>query len=510
MEVYSMEGHLSKQTVLVVDDQPLNVDILHDILRADYRVKVALNGEQALNLAISGAPPDLILLDIMMPGMDGYEVCRRLKINPLTRAIPLIFVTAMSDVIDESKGFDLGAVDYITKPVNPALVQARVRAQLALYDQSRRLEEMVHKRTEELQRANQRLIQERARFEWVVRTADDGYLILDRQGLVLFANPQARLYLGLPPDNAPITETFIELVKGQYQLETQEAWNTPLTQAVSQPRFLIRPESASAQAFWLSVDILEISLMEQEINWAVRLHDATDQITSRINWGTFSEMVNHKLRTPLTVVKASVEVLVRHSLDLPPEEVIETARFARKGVDRLHQTIEDVLAYIDAPKLAGSGEGFGFAELQPVAKEIADSLKIDHIGIACCAELKKSRVALSRRAMELILWELLENASKFHPRKSPIVELLVLQAKDGKAQLQVRDDGLTLSPSQLQKLWTPYYQGEKFFSGETPGMGLGLARVAALVWNVGGKCQAFNREDGPGIVVELHIPLAVS
>ena len=502
-----MERQLSKQTILIVDDQPVNVNVLHDILRVDYRVKVALNGEQALSIAMSDNPPDVILLDIMMPDIDGYEVCRRLKTNPITRSIPVIFVTAMSEVVDESRGFEMGAVDYITKPISPPLVLARVRTHLALFDQNRSLEEMVHKRTEELQRANQRLTQERARFEWVVRAAEDGYLILDREGHIFFANAQARLYLGAPPENAPISETFIELVKRQYQLETQEAWTTPLTQAATQPRYLIRPESTIAPAFWLLVDILAMSEAERGKNWVVRLHDATEQINAWQNWGTFTQMVNHKLRSPLTVTMSSVEVLVRHSQELPVSEVIDTARFAQKGVDRLHKAIEDVLAYLNTPGPADAGEGFELAELQSIATEIAASLEIDQIGIACSGELVNERLVLSRRAMELALWELLENAHKFHPQKSPRVELLVLPATEGMARLQVRDDGLTLSPLQLKKLWTPFYQGEKYFSGETPGMGLGLAQVASLVWSVGGKCHAYNREDGPGLVVELLLPL---
>ncbi|MEW5870034.1 MAG: response regulator [Chloroflexota bacterium] len=502
-----MEKRLPQHTILVVDDQPINVDVLHDILRDDYRVKVALNGEQALNLARSEEPPDLVLLDIMMPTIDGFEVCHRLKSNPFTRSIPVIFVTAMTDAIDESRGFELGAVDYITKPVSPPLVQARVRTHLALYDQSRSLEEMVRKRTGELQAANQQLAQERARFEWVVHTAEDGYLILDSQDHILFANARARLYLGLPPDDSYITESFIDLARQMYKLETRDAWEKPLAQLEFQSRYLIRPETPTSQSFWLSVDIMEMSEDEQEKHWVVRLRDVTEQIRDWTNWGTFTEMVNHKLRTPLTVIMSSIQLLYKHGGELSQDEVIETASLADRGVKRLHATIENVLAYTDLQQLAKPDEGFELSKLQDVATEIAANLGIEHIGVACGGILIKSRLGLSRRVLELILWELLENAHKFHPKQAPSVELLVIPAPNGMAELLVRDNGLTLSPAQLQKLWTPYYQAEKFFSGETPGMGLGLARVASLVWSVGGKCSAYNRDDGPGLVIDLHIPL---
>jgi putative two-component system response regulator len=145
-----MSDVTDKKTILIVDDTPENIDVLRGLLEADYKVKVALEGNRALKIANSSNPPDLILLDIMMPGLSGYDVCEQLKDNPLTRRIPVIFVTAMGEVDDESKGFALGAVDYMTKPVSPPIVHARVRTHLALYDQALQLEDTVQQRTKEL------------------------------------------------------------------------------------------------------------------------------------------------------------------------------------------------------------------------------------------------------------------------------------------------------------------------------------------------------------------------
>ena len=118
--------------VLIVDDTPTNVGVISGLLKGAYRTKVATNGEKALVLASAPEKPDLILLDVMMPGMDGYEVCRRLKANPVTRDIPVIFLTAKTDAIDEENGFEVGAVDYIHKPFSGPIVLARVKTQLAL------------------------------------------------------------------------------------------------------------------------------------------------------------------------------------------------------------------------------------------------------------------------------------------------------------------------------------------------------------------------------------------
>ena len=142
-----------KQTVLVVDDAPEHISVLVEILRKDYRVKFAINGRQALAVAMATDSPNLILLDVEMPEMDGYEVCRRIKQDPITRNVPVIFVTALKESEAEEKGFDIGGVDYITKPVNPAIVRARVKTHLALYDQNRVLDELVKERTRQLREA---------------------------------------------------------------------------------------------------------------------------------------------------------------------------------------------------------------------------------------------------------------------------------------------------------------------------------------------------------------------
>ena len=152
-----MTDQIQKQTILIVDDEPVNIKILVELLRSDYQIRVANNGEKALQIASSGDRPDLILLDIMMPGIDGYEVCRFIKNNPETQDIPMIFLTAKSQVEDERKGFNLGAVDYITKPISPPIVRARVATHLQLKkvrdflkDKNEFLEQEVIKRTREI------------------------------------------------------------------------------------------------------------------------------------------------------------------------------------------------------------------------------------------------------------------------------------------------------------------------------------------------------------------------
>jgi sigma-B regulation protein RsbU (phosphoserine phosphatase) len=121
-----------KKVLLLVDDTPANIQIMNAILKDHYRIRIATNGTKALELAASEPVPDLILLDVMMPGMDGFEVCTRLKADPATREIPVIFVTGQTEVEDETRGFEVGGVDYIHKPFSQAVVKARVQTHLML------------------------------------------------------------------------------------------------------------------------------------------------------------------------------------------------------------------------------------------------------------------------------------------------------------------------------------------------------------------------------------------
>ena len=146
-----------KPTILVVDDTPDNLSLMSGLLKELYKVKVANNGEKAIKVVQGDSPPDLILLDIMMPGLSGYDVCKILKDDVVTRDIPIIFLTAMTGTEDEKKGLELGAVDFITKPVNPPIVLARVATQLQvkasadfLKDKAAYLESEVIKRSKEL------------------------------------------------------------------------------------------------------------------------------------------------------------------------------------------------------------------------------------------------------------------------------------------------------------------------------------------------------------------------
>ncbi len=162
----SMLDRPEQELVLVVDDTPDNLLLMRELLEEQYRVRTAGSGPAGLRAAVEEPRPDLILLDVNMPGMDGYEVCRRLKADPLTRDIPLMFLTARADRDDEQQGLALGAVDYLGKPVSPPIVLARVRTHLQLKanadflrDKSEYLELEVRRRTRQLQQLQDAVIE---------------------------------------------------------------------------------------------------------------------------------------------------------------------------------------------------------------------------------------------------------------------------------------------------------------------------------------------------------------
>jgi len=145
----------AQKLILIVDDTPLNIGVISGALKDSYKTKVATNGEKALALASAEEKPDLILLDIMMPGMDGYEVCSRLKSDPATREIPVIFLTGQTAAEDETRGFEVGAVDYVHKPFSPAVVKARVRSHIFLREARAQLASQLLALNNELEMARQ-------------------------------------------------------------------------------------------------------------------------------------------------------------------------------------------------------------------------------------------------------------------------------------------------------------------------------------------------------------------
>ena len=488
-------------TILIVDDEPSARDILEAFLYpAGYTLYFASNGMEALGLAEEIAP-DLILLDVMMPDMDGFQVCTALRQHARLAEIHIIMVTALDDRDSRLRGLTAGADEFISKPFDAAELEARVRTvmQLSRY---------------------RRLLAERTKFEWMVEQADDGYVLVDETGHILYANPQARLYFGVASGGVgdavdaspePITETFLTLVKRTYALNPPGAWSNwpvPLSEDAPSPRYLVRPESPVSNVLWLQVSLIETASAGSE-KYLVRLKDVTDRIMTRNRMWTFDTQVGHKLKTPLAQLTGYLE-LVKYDVDsLSKDEIKADLLEAHASAIRLQDQIMGIFQYLEAltPPLPGY-DRCSLDDLLTIVAEIAAELALDAVAVTQTCALDRSAVLLlSTYATRLIVWEILENARKFHPQHTPTIDVDVSSVLGG-ISLRVSDDGIHLMQEQLSQIWLPYYQVEQRFTGEVPGMGLGLAVVSSLVWSVGGLCAAHNRQDKPGLVIEIIVPLA--
>jgi DNA-binding response OmpR family regulator/anti-sigma regulatory factor (Ser/Thr protein kinase) len=479
-------------TILIVDDQASARQVLKGVLQGqDYELAFAGLGREALALAAKLAP-DLILLDVMMPEMDGFEVCRRLRADPRLAEVPILMITALDDRDSRLRGLEAGVDDFITKPFDPVELRARVRA------------------VTRLNRYRQ-LVASRTKFEWVVEQAGEGYLLLDDQDTILYANAQACLYLGLPAEaDRSDGTTFLQVVRPHYRFEPAENWVTWPDAPAAGPqsaRYLVRPEAAAAGAFWLQVAALELPAGPGG-NWLIQLKDVTAHMELQRNVWVFQSLVSHKLRTPLVGLISGLDLLeddgIKERLDASMTELYE---LVTESARRLHQNVEGITEYLETPDLLQSDTGFDLLQLEPIVEQLSRELGLKSPGLQRRTALETAPVSLSEAAVTLILRELLENAIKFHPQARPKLEILLFSPNEKQVGLRVGDDGLTLSPAQLARVWKPYYQAEKYFTGEVVGMGLGLPGVATLVWGVGGSCRLYNREPGPGLIVEIILPI---
>jgi two-component system, cell cycle response regulator len=475
----------NKANVLIVDDDELSRETLADLLsQEDCILHQAENGAQALAYARE-IRPDLILLDVMMPEMSGYQVCAALRQDPQLAEVPVILVTALDDQDSRVKGLEAGADDFVSKPYERTELRARVRTVLKL-------------------NRFRRLLAERGKFAWVVEKSEEGYLLLDSQQRITYANPRACCYLYA--DSAPLGEDFSTRIQRYYQCLPEHAWeNWP--PSGYDPCYLVRAETPDTPALWLHVETFPYP---GDGDIPVRLHDVTERFNTVRQVWTFHGLISHKLRTPLTGLKSLqlVRIQLSKQVNIDPI-VLQLLEMAEQSANRLEHHLMDVLNYIHAPYLLEPApHSLALPQIENLAEEIAAELKIQ-----LCVEIddgvRGQAVYLNRYTLKSVFQTLFDNAKKFHPRYQPQVLLKISAAdKANQIKLSVCDDGRHLPPETLPQLWQPYFQGEKNFTGEVRGTGLGLSGVAMVIWSVGGHCLARNRPDRPGLIIEISLPAA--
>ncbi len=369
----------------------------------------------------------------------------------------------------------------------------------------------------ERKQAEAALAAEHARFEWVVEHTDQGFLVISEQGNIIYANQQARTHLHIQPQTLseqPVS--FLETVEKYYHCYPEDAWKDwkawnkvpPLLPEDQQPlRYLVQPETSVSSTLWLHVELITFS-RDTTTDYLVCLRNVTEQMTTQRQMWTFHALISHKLNTPMSCLLNSLYLLQDKAKDRSKEEMREFATIAYNSAQRLHNQFRSIRHFLTTPNLAHPGNECRLQAIPQLITALCADVEIKTISISAIPEHDPQlRTALSEQAVNLLLRQVLENAHKFHPQHNPVIEItLSLRAEEGLC-LQVYDDGVTLSSDQLARVWAPYYQAERGFSGQVPGMGLGLAMVAMLLWSVGGSYHIYNRDPGPGVVVELVIPL---
>ncbi len=352
-------------TILIVDDEPFGRETLAALLQPQgYQLIFAADGDDALALAIA-QPPDLVLLDVMMPQMNGFEVCQRLRANPFTREVPVIMLTALDDRESRLLGFDAGADDFVSKPFDRAELRGRVRTITKLNRQ-------------------RRLLSERLKFEWVVDHADDGYLIVDEASQVLYANTQARRYLDMSPNADQHNQTFLELASKHYRCEPATEWSDWLASPGGQApfsRLLIRPACTTADTFLLQVDLVDMGPNSDE-RFLIRLRDITSSVINQNAVWSFQGLVRHKLSTSLAQLVGALRLLEDLGLSSTNEKARDLFSIASYGATHLQEDVRTIFQYLEAPDLLGREcERCSLAEVPMLLAEIAETMQLPAIRI---------------------------------------------------------------------------------------------------------------------------------
>ncbi len=472
-----------KPKILIVDDEQIIRDTLEGLLALeDVELLLAENGEEGLALARQ-FQPDAILLDVMMPGMDGFETCRQIRATPALSEVPIIMVTALDDRDSRLTGLRAGADDFLTKPFDGIEIQIRLKNIMRL-------------------NRYRNLVAERSRFFWVVENDDKAYLLLDSDGNIQYANQRAQEYFHLPEAYKNIN--FAHQAERFYQshLPTDEQVSP---ENGSNTTYLVQPETITSRAFWLRIEELDTN-MAPENQRLVRVSDISDQVVARQDVRKFHSIVGHKLRTPVAHIYTGMALLDDvDSLSL--EEIIPLVAVAKHGTQRLIDEVRDILQFIDTPISLDRNDPVLVADLTRLVVDAGKTLELSEISTTIPESLSYNRLAISAAALELVIFEILENSKKFHPTHSPQIELLVQAQGETSIQLQFMDNGQTMTAEQIAQAKLPYTQGEKWFTGEIPGMGLGIPLLSSLIWQAGGQVRIVNRPNTPGICVCLMLPV---
>jgi len=220
----------------------------------------------------------------------------------------------------------------------------------------------------------------------------------------------------------------------------------------------------------------------------------------------FQNMISHKLRTPFHSIITGLNILHDQLSPILDKDQLEILTITAQGAKRYFDSLASILEYLSVSHSIKNRKGLECRDFPNIIRNICEDVDIQAVAIEMVSNAENTRLIFDEYLMEIILVKILENSKKFHPEMNPEVRVDISKIDTGNIRIRISDNGLNLSPHQLINMWGAYHQVEKKPTGEVKGMGLGLAFVAMHILSVGGRYNAFNQENGPGIIIEIEIP----
>jgi PAS domain S-box-containing protein len=498
---------LTGAKILMVDDTPANIDVLRKVLSPEgYKLSFANNGEKALNIAIR-AIPDLILLDVMMPGMDGFETCRRLKQHPNTQDVPVIFITAKTDTEDLVEGFKVGAVDYITKPFHQEEVCVRVRTHLQTRTLMAQRQHLIE---------NLRITEER--FRLLATWSPVGIFQANEQGAIIYTNPRWQSIFNLTEQQGK-GEIWLQMIHVAEREQVRELWYNNVVQLKEfNSEFRLHIESSEER--WVLVQAKALITASNKLNGFVgtvediterKRHEASLQQAKEFAEAAvkakseFLAGMTHELRTPLNAIIGYSEMLSEEISNDHEAEDLEKITSASKYLLSLINNVLD-LSKVEANKMSLYLEEFDIAQfLEEITDTIIPLVNKNHNQLVMEKSNDLNTMYADQTKLRQVLYNLLSNACKFTERGKIFIRVW---QEEPWIFFAIADTGIGLTREQLEKLFHKYVQANSSTSHKYGGTGLGLVLSQQFCRLMGGKITV-NSELGKGSIFTVCLPQRV-
>ena len=467
--------------IVVADDEFDCRDVLSKQLQLlGHECFTAKNGRQGLEL-VREHKPDLVMLDMMMPEMDGLEACKAIRSDPDLEAIPVLMITGLVDEPSKLEALSAGVDDFLPKPAKASEIAARVKT-IASLNRYRKISV------------------EHSRFELAAKLASDGLLIVDEKEEILFANPVACRLLRLAEDAVAFSPSgHVEWVAVGPESSTVHGSLLPGTVS-----HLSWPATDAAKARRIQIDPirLEVELPGQAL---FRVTDISASVEEKINLWGFTTILSHKFKTPLTGVMGN-SMLLEIEKETMNAETCRMVTDLCHSAERLKEVMDEAFRYVD------SWNQTAVAEPSQVAAAIGflTDLSVRQPGITIetggAAPAAHREMSVAWAVFEASLLELLANARRFANNGDPKI-CVALTAADTELLVEVADDGPGIPDAEIPLVVKPLYQVDEFHTGEKPGLGVGLSMVNENLKTIGGRLDLRNRPDREGLLATAHFPL---